>query len=51
MFGAADMAADIGATPAWEPLALARARIVAACAMKGLLAIDAPFFDIGDFQV
>ncbi|EDT5056265.1 CoA ester lyase [Salmonella enterica subsp. enterica serovar Oranienburg] len=50
MFGAADMAADIGATPAWEPLALARARIVAACAMKGLLAIDAPFFDIGDFS-
>ncbi|EGL6061826.1 HpcH/HpaI aldolase/citrate lyase family protein, partial [Escherichia coli] len=39
-----------GATPAWEPLALARARIVAACAMKGLLAIDAPFFDIGDFS-
>ncbi|EDJ9061965.1 CoA ester lyase [Salmonella enterica subsp. arizonae] len=50
MFGAADMAADIGATLAWEPLALVRARIVAACAMKGLLAIDAPFFKVGDFS-
>ncbi|HGY2281770.1 TPA: itaconate degradation C-C-lyase RipC [Citrobacter braakii] len=50
MFGAADMAADLGAALAWEPLVQVRARIVAACAMKSILAIDAPFFGIHDFS-
>ncbi|EKN4209678.1 itaconate degradation C-C-lyase RipC [Yersinia ruckeri] len=50
LFGAADMAADIGTTPTWEPLALARSRIVAACALTGILAIDSPFFDVQDFS-
>src|SRR5271168_946327 len=48
MLGAADMAADIGAATAWEPLAFARGRLVAACALAGVTAIDAPYFDIHD---
>lgn len=48
MFGAADMAADIGSATTWEPLAIARSRIVNACSTSGIVAIDAPFFDIHD---
>jgi (S)-citramalyl-CoA lyase len=48
MLGAADMAADLGAKTAWEPLAFARSRLIAACALAGITPIDAPFFDIRD---
>src|SRR3984957_17746035 len=48
LFGAADMSADIGAATAWAPLAYARSRLVAACALAGVLAIDSPFFDVKD---
>ncbi|HEY2226671.1 MAG TPA: aldolase/citrate lyase family protein, partial [Xanthobacteraceae bacterium] len=48
MLGAADMAADLGAATAWEPLASARGRLIAACALAGVTPIDAPFFDIRD---
>ena len=48
MLGAADMAADLGAAAAWEPLAFARGRLVAACALAGVTAIDAPYFDVHD---
>ena len=48
MLGAADMAADLGAATAWEPLAFARGRLVAACSQSGVTPIDAPFFDIHD---
>jgi (S)-citramalyl-CoA lyase len=48
MLGAADMAADLGAVTAWESLAFARSRLVAACALNNVTAIDAPFFDIHD---
>jgi (S)-citramalyl-CoA lyase len=48
MFGAADMAADLGAATAWQPLAFARGRLVAASALGGVTPIDAPFFDIHD---
>jgi (S)-citramalyl-CoA lyase len=48
MFGAADMAADLAAATAWEPLLVARSRLVAACALGGVLAIDAPFFNMHD---
>jgi len=48
MLGAADMAADLGAATAWEPLAFARGRLIAACALAGITAIDAPFFDLRD---
>ena len=48
MLGAADMAADLGAEVAWEPLLYARSRLVAACAAAGVQPIDSPFFDIRD---
>jgi (S)-citramalyl-CoA lyase len=48
MLGAADMAADLGAITAWEPLAFARGRLVAACALAGITPIDSPFFDLHD---
>jgi (S)-citramalyl-CoA lyase len=48
MLGAADMAADLGAVTAWEPLSFARGRLIAACALTGITAIDSPFFDLHD---
>jgi (S)-citramalyl-CoA lyase len=48
MLGAADMAADLGTKTAWEPLAFARSRLIAVCALAGITPIDAPFFDIRD---
>jgi len=48
MLGAADMAADLGATTAWGPLAFARGRLIAACALAGVSPIDAPFFNLHD---
>jgi (S)-citramalyl-CoA lyase len=48
MFGAGDMAADLGAAASWEPLLPARAAIVLACAVAGIAAIDSPFFALGD---
>ena len=48
MLGAADMAADIGAATQWEPLAYARSRLVVACALAHVTAIDAPFFELHD---
>jgi (S)-citramalyl-CoA lyase len=50
MFGAADMSADLGAATAWAPLAYVRSRLVAACALAGVLAIDSPFFDVKDHE-
>ena len=43
MLGAADMAADLGAATAWAPLAFARGRLIAACALAGLTPIDLAF--------
>ena len=48
MFGAADMAADLGVVTAWPPLVHARSRIVLACALAGITPIDSPFFDVHD---
>jgi (S)-citramalyl-CoA lyase len=48
MLGAADMAADLGSATAWAPLAFARGRLIAACALAGVPPIDAPFFDLRD---
>jgi (S)-citramalyl-CoA lyase len=48
MLGAADMAADLGAAVAWEPLAFARGRLIADCALTGITPIDSPFFDLHD---
>ena len=48
MLGAADMASDLGATVVWEAMAYARGRLVAACALAGLTAIDTPYFGFRD---
>ena len=48
MFGTADMAADLGCDLTWNSLLYARSRVVAAAALRGLFAIDAPFFAIKD---
>ena len=48
MLGAADMAADLGAATAWDPLVHVRSRLVAACALAGVAPIDSPYFDIHD---
>jgi (S)-citramalyl-CoA lyase len=50
MFGAADMSADLGCQLAWEPLAHARGRVVAAAAAAGITAIDSPFFAVQDLE-
>jgi (S)-citramalyl-CoA lyase len=50
LFGAADLSADLGAGTAWVPLAYARSRLIAACALAGVLAIDSPFFDVKDHE-
>jgi (S)-citramalyl-CoA lyase len=48
LFGAADMSADLGAGTGWAPLAYARSRLIEACALADVLAIDSPFFDVKD---
>ncbi|WP_448192299.1 aldolase/citrate lyase family protein [Azospirillum sp. sgz301742] len=47
-FGAADLAADLGAEVAWEPLLSARSRLVNAAAVARVGVIDSPFFDLRD---
>ena len=48
IFGAADMAADLGAETAWEPLLGVRSHIVLVGARAGIAAFDSPYFDIAD---
>ena len=48
LFGAADMAADLGAETAWEPLLWVRSRLIHAAASFGIAALDSPFFDIAN---
>ena len=50
VFGAADMAADLGSETAWEPLLWVRARIIQAAASAGIAALDSPYFDIADTE-
>jgi (S)-citramalyl-CoA lyase len=50
LFGAADMAADLGAETAWEPLLWVRSRIVQASESAGIAALDSPYFDIADME-
>lgn len=47
-FGGVDLAADLGAALAWDSLAYARGRVVAAAAAAGLPAFDVPHLDIAD---
>jgi len=46
--GGADLAADLGAEMAWEPLLFARSRIVQAAAASRIPAWDVPFLDLHD---
>lgn len=46
MFGGGDFSAQLGVALAWEPLMLARAQLVMACAGAGKPAIDVPFIDL-----
>jgi len=48
VLGGADLAADLGAELGWEPLLLARARLVQAAATAGVAAIDVPHLALGD---
>jgi len=50
LFGAADMAADLGAETAWESLLWVRSRIIQATASAGIAALDSPYFDIADAE-
>lgn len=50
LFGAADMAADLGAEAAWESLLWVRSRIIQATASAGIAALDSPYFDIADTE-
>jgi citrate lyase beta subunit len=47
-FGGADLAADLHASLAWEPVLFARSRIVQAAAAAAVAAFDVPFLDIHD---
>ena len=48
LFGAADMAADLGAETAWEPLLWVRSRVTQAAAVTKVPVFDSPYFDIAD---
>ena len=50
VFGAADMAADLGAETAWEPLLWVRSRIIQAAAQAHIATFDSPYFDISDAE-
>ena len=51
LFGAADMAADLGAETAWEPLLWVRSRIIqAAAVVTDIPVFDSPYFDIADLN-
>jgi len=47
-FGGADLAADLHASLAWQPVLFARSRIVQAAAAAAVAAFDVPFLDIHD---
>lgn len=49
-FGGADLANDLGAAMAWEPLSFARSRVVQAAACAAIPAVDVPFLDIHDME-
>jgi len=47
-FGGADLAVDLRAELAWEPMFMARARMVQAAAMCGIGLVDVPHVDLND---
>jgi citrate lyase subunit beta/citryl-CoA lyase/(S)-citramalyl-CoA lyase len=48
LFGAIDLAADIGGQPSWEAMLFARSRLATACADAGVELLDVPSIDIDD---
>lgn len=48
LFGAADLAADLGAEAAWEPLLFTRSRLIQVGAMAGIVTLDSPYFNLSD---
>ncbi|WP_214412052.1 HpcH/HpaI aldolase/citrate lyase family protein [Sphaerisporangium fuscum] len=50
-FGGADLAAALGAEPAWEPMLPARARLIWAAGAAGISALDMPCFDLDSAAV
>jgi (S)-citramalyl-CoA lyase len=48
LFGAADMAADLGAETSWEALLWVRSRLIHAAASFAVGTLDSPFFDIAN---
>jgi (S)-citramalyl-CoA lyase len=50
MFGTADMAADLGSDHSWGALQYSRSRLIAAAALRGLLAVDAPYFELSNLR-
>jgi (S)-citramalyl-CoA lyase len=48
LFGAADLAMELGCRLDWEPLLPARARVVHAAARAGLPVLDVPHLDVAD---
>ncbi|MGH7894615.1 MAG: HpcH/HpaI aldolase/citrate lyase family protein, partial [Candidatus Binatia bacterium] len=48
VLGGADLAADLGAELAWEPLLWARSRLVQAAATAGIAVVDAPVLGLDD---
>ncbi len=49
-FGGVDMAAELRAKNAWQPLLYARSRVVHAAASVGVDAIDVPYLDLNDLE-
>jgi citrate lyase beta subunit len=47
-FGGGDFAADIGAVLAWEPMLMARSRVVCAAATAGVACWDVPYMNLQD---
>lgn len=48
MFGGGDFSAELGVALAWEPLLVARAQLVMACASAGKGVLDVPFIALDD---
>jgi citrate lyase beta subunit len=46
--GAADLSAELGCKPNWTSMLTFRSLLVAACGVRGILAIDSPFLSIED---
>ncbi|SEF00068.1 (S)-citramalyl-CoA lyase [Rhizobiales bacterium GAS188] len=49
-FGGADLASDLDAELAWEPMLFARSRLVQASALGGAAAWDVPYLKIADLE-